>query len=211
MRTPITYTALNSTLAVTISSPWLVLFEGGLTLQTGTMPRTENDVWASTDLGQSWSLIPGISRFGVSGMQPSALPTIAFLQHKCLGGNWGEVESMTGSEPIKTHLKSRNCRGNKSKSSRAREDPGHFLPHPTCTAIPLTLPTPHLPALALVVHLPVHILILGLTCSRSRRDRCLLPTSRVHRPVAPLQGRHRGAALHSNAIDPTSLRTMSLE
>ena len=53
---------------MTVSTPpgWLLMYDGSLTYPG---PINENDVWASADLGKTWDLIGGVSRFGSGGFQ----------------------------------------------------------------------------------------------------------------------------------------------
>ena len=78
----ITYKQHFSGIEVSTGSPWLALFEGSITHEepegSGVF-YNENDVWASADGGRTWDLISGISRYGISGVTPSALPNSSFF------------------------------------------------------------------------------------------------------------------------------------
>ena len=98
MHVPITYTSVLSNLSVSTSSPWLLLYEGGLLYPPNNL--VENDVWASTDDGETWDLIAGISRFGRNGTTLSASPYTSFSPRvgatNCEDPSTDDVYSLSG-------------------------------------------------------------------------------------------------------------------
>ena len=75
----ITYKQHFSGIEVSTGAPWLTLFEGSENLQGSDSYQNENDVWASADGGRTWDLVSGVSRYGLSGVTPSALPNSSFF------------------------------------------------------------------------------------------------------------------------------------
>ena len=79
MYKPTSYTQHATGLGVSTGSPWLILFEGTLTMTSGGGGLyNENDVWASADGGRTWDLMAGISRDGRSGVVQSASANSSF-------------------------------------------------------------------------------------------------------------------------------------
>ena len=76
MYKPVQYQQVGTNAVISTGSPWLLLYDGGLTDADGV---NENDVWASTDEGMTWDLISGISRQGLSGVVESKLPQASFV------------------------------------------------------------------------------------------------------------------------------------
>ncbi len=66
----IVYRRWDNGLQVSTGDNWLLLFEGSLSyvnLGNNTETANENDVWASMDGGQSWDLLGGVTRYGLTG------------------------------------------------------------------------------------------------------------------------------------------------
>ena len=79
MDKPVTYVQVKTGLTVSTPPGWLLMYEGSVQVNVGQGQQlTENDVWASADMGASWDLISGISRFGSGGLQPAYVSTRSF-------------------------------------------------------------------------------------------------------------------------------------
>ena len=78
MNTALTFRSTTGA-ATTLTPPWFIFYEGPLGY--GQRVETENDVWATTNDGATFSLMAGISRFGLSRPNAvlSALPNTSFI------------------------------------------------------------------------------------------------------------------------------------
>ena len=80
LSSPITYTPANSSLSLTTSSPYLLLYGGAQPYSSRLGVMIENDVWLSSNSGSTWDLVSGSSH-----NTDSALPNSSFspLQSSC--------------------------------------------------------------------------------------------------------------------------------